>query len=369
MADIWQLKYTLTNSIVNRLTEIEAIRTIIEGAQISPIKIAELSRQSKIRATHYSTRIEGNRLTLDETEDVISGRRRVFLGRERDIAEVRNYWEAISRIEEWAVKAKPITEELIQRIHGIVMNGRRSRPESYRTGQNVIRDSVTGGIVYLPPEASDVPLLIHEMVLWIKQAEADKVSPILIAGLAHYQFVTIHPYYDGNGRTARLLSTFILHKCGYGLDGIFSLEEYHSRNISSYYQALDVGGHHNYYFGRASADLTDWLEYFTEIVVTVFKSVKQEAVSTSLPADSQPDIFRQLDHRARNVLTLFRHQESIVSSDVAHILGLSERMARVLLVGWVQDGWLTVANPSRRARKYKLSETLKIHLNNCPKYT
>ncbi len=78
----------------------------------------------------------------------------------------------------------------------------------------------------------------------------------VIAALAHYQFATIHPYYDGNGRTARLLTTLILHKAGYGLKGIYSLEEYYSRNFDGYYYALAVGGSHNYYMGREKADVS-----------------------------------------------------------------------------------------------------------------
>jgi Fic family protein len=82
----------------------------------------------------------------------------------------------------------------------------------------------------------------------------------LIAALAHYQFATIHPYYDGNGRTARLLANLILHKAGYGLKGIYSLDEYYARQLTGYYEALTVGPSHNYHLGRAEADVTGFLE-------------------------------------------------------------------------------------------------------------
>jgi len=333
---------------------------VVETAGLPPAAIAELSRQARIRATHYSTRIEGNRLTLEEAEEVIAGRRRAFHGRERDVAEVRNYWDALTRVEEWAARKRPVSEDLIQRIAGIAINGKRNGPAAYRDGQNVIRDSATGGIVYMPPEASDVPGLMGKMVRWIHQAETDQVPVVLVVALAHYQFVTIHPYYDGNGRTARLLATFILHRCGYGLGGMLSVEEYHSRDIHAYYGALDVGGHHNYYFGRADADLTGWLEYFAGTLAKVFEFSREEAARYSesgLPAE--PDELRRLDHRARIVLGLFTRRELITSADVADVLGLSERMARVLVAGWVSDGWLVVADPSRRARKYSLSERLR----------
>jgi Fic family protein len=361
---VWKPTYTITAAMAGELTRIEAARVMVETAGLPLAVVTELSRQARIRATHYSTRIEGNRLTLEEAEAVIVGRRREFHGRERDVAEVRNYWDALTRIEEWAAKKRPISEDLIKRIAGIVIRGKRSGPAAYRDGQNVIRDSASGRIVYMPPEASDVPGLMGNMVGWIHQATADQLPVVLVAALAHYQFVTIHPYYDGNGRTARLLATFILHRGGYGLGGIFSLEEYHSRDIEAYYNALEVGEHHNYYMGRAEADLTGWIEYFVNTLSTVFTAAQQEALKyAGAPAIAEPEELRRLDYRARTVLALFSQQEEITSAEVAAALGLSERMARVLLTGWVSAGWLIVSNPSRRARRYALNENIRNHID------
>ncbi len=361
--NIWNPKYTITNSIANELTRIEAARVVVETAGLPPAVIAELSRQARIRATHYSTRIEGNRLTLEEAEEVITGRRRDFHGRERDVVEVRDYWDALTRAEEWAAKKRPISEDLIKRIAGIVIRGKRSGPAAYREGQNVIRDSASGRIVYMPPEASAVPDLMGRLVRWILQAESNQVPVALVAALAHYQFVTIHPYYDGNGRTARLLATFLLHRGGFGLGGIFSLEEYHSRDIEAYYGALDVGGHHNYYMGRADADLTGWVEYFVRTLSTVFETAKQEALKRAGSiVGSEPEELRRLDYRAKTVLALFSQQEQITSADVAVALGLSERMARVCLSEWVRQGWIVISNSSRRSRRYALREDIQNYI-------
>jgi Fic family protein len=125
----------------------------------------------------------------------------------------------------------------------------------------------------------------------------------LIAGLAHYQFVTIHPFYDGNGRTARLLATYLLHVGGYGMNGLFSLEEHHARDLHGYYSGLAVHPHHNYYEGRADADLTPWVEYFLATLAETFESVRKEArrlAAEGVPADPEP--LRALDRRARIVL-------------------------------------------------------------------
>jgi Fic family protein len=269
---------------------------------------------------------------------------------------VRNYWNALVRVEDWAGKRRPVTEDTIRRIHAIVMNGSRAKPLPYRDGQNAIRDSVSGRLVYMPPEAHDVPALMSQLAEWINGAEKEQTPVVILAGLAHYQFVTIHPYYDGNGRTSRLLATLILHRGGYGLNGLFSLEEYHARDLDAYYSALDVGEHHNYYMGRAEADLTGWLDYFVSTLSAVFTAAKEEAQRyAGQGVSAEPEELRRLDHRARIVIALFASRELIRASDVASVLGLSDRMARVLMQQWVNDGWLLIADPSRRGRTYALA--------------
>jgi len=352
----WNPKYTITPSIARGLMLIEAARALVDHTPLSPAAEAELRAHARVRAVHYSTFIEGNRLTMAQAKAVMADAKMQIADRERDVSEVRNYWNALLRVEEWALKKKPLTEELIKRLHALVEVGPRARPTPYREGQNAIKNSSTGALIYLPPEAKDVPALMASLVAWAAEAEGSGLPVPLIAALVHYQFVTIHPYYDGNGRTARLLATFILHKDGYGLNGFFSLEEHHARDLLGYYRALTVHPHHNYYFGRSEADLTPWLEYFISTLAAVFEAVRLSAQKCAVEGlEDEPEDLRRLDHRARVVLGLFALKETITAPQVAAELGLSERMARNLLKDWVKDGWLVVTNPSRRARSYSLS--------------
>ena len=210
-SNIWVPVYKISPKIARALMDIEAAKTIVERTALPPAAEAELRRAARVRSTHCSTRIEGNHLTLKEAQEVIEDKKTSFHGRERDTGEVRNYWNALLKVEEWAVKKAEFTEDLIKRLHAIVEKGKRSKPTPYRTGQNVIKDSASGAVVYMPPEAKEVPKLMSEMAAWVRQAERSGMPGPIIAALAHYQFVKIHPYYDGNGRTARLLATFLLH--------------------------------------------------------------------------------------------------------------------------------------------------------------
>ncbi len=362
---VWRPKYTITPSIARRLMEIEAARAVVEHTPLTPTAEAELRHRARVRSTHFSTRIEGNRLTLDEAHHVISEARLTIDGRERDVREVRNYWNALLRVEDWAAQGKPLTEELIRRLHALIEHGARAKPTPYRDGQNVIRDSATGTIVYLPPEARDVEGLMQALVAWANQAEQAGLPIPLIAGLVHYQFVTIHPYFDGNGRTARLLATFILHRGGYGLHGFFSLEEHHARDLASYYRSLTTHPHHNYYEGRSDADLTAWLEYLVGLLARVFTLAQEEALRLAKqPLLAEPEAVQRLDSRGRRVLALFVATDRITASQVAQTLGLSQRMARNLLQDWVDDGLLVVIDTSKRKRAYGLSAIYRQYIGN-----
>ena len=115
---------------------------------------------------------------------------------------------------------------------------------------------------------------MKQLVSWLESSKLKELPCPIRAGIAHYEFATIHPYYDGNGRTARLLTTLVLHLGGYDLKGLFSLEEYYARDLGGYYEALTTGPSHNYYEGRSKADITKWVEYFCKGMVDSFESVK-----------------------------------------------------------------------------------------------
>jgi len=346
--------FSFTPSIVRYLQIIERVRQAVRMTVLPPVVTEQLRQQAHIRSTHYSTRIEGNRLTLKETEQVIQ-QGRLFPGRERDVGEVERYYQALQQVENWVEGKQKVTESRIRKIHALLYRGRRAKPTPYRDGQNVIRET-NGEIVYMPPEAEDVPGLMAELVSWLHESEDDLPVPV-IAGMAHYQFVTIHPFYDGNGRTARTLTTWLLYQGGYDLGKFYALEEFYAEDLEGYYDALVIHPNHNYYFGRNEADITPWLDYFLKGMSVVFGQVAEEVerYSEGDTKDEHIELLRPLDHRARRVLGLFAKQNSIKSSDVANLLGVSTRQARLLLSQWVTQGWLEIADPSRRGRKYKLA--------------
>lgn len=348
-------QFEITTAIARALMRIEAAKEAVQHLPITPAVLASLRETARLHTTHYSTMIEGNRLSEIEIQELLEHKGH-FAGRERDEKEVLGYYAALNHIEVLSKKQNQVREADIKHIHALVMNGGKEKvkPTPYRDGQNVIRDSSSRSIVYMPPEAKDVSILMKELSQWIKAQ--DELPAPLKAGIAHYQYATIHPYYDGNGRTARLMTTLILHQSGYGLKGLYSLEEYYARNLPAYYKALSLGPSHNYYLGRASTDITPWVQYFCDGVADSFEAVKRQAEHESKKgaSDASP-LLRKLDPRQRKALDLFRNSELISSQDIAQLFGLQARAARIICQKWVDAEFIIVKDPAKKSRSYALS--------------
>jgi len=349
-------KYRITGKIAKALMAIEADRQVVAGLPLTSPMLDSLRRTARLLSTHYSTQIEGNKLSPQQVAKVVEGEGN-FPGRERDEAEVRHYFAALEHVERLGRIKAAVTEKDIRTIHGLVMKG-KAKPTSYRDGQNVIRDARTGQTVYMPPEARGVPKFMKEMVRWMNAALSEGELPVpVVAALAHYQFATIHPYFDGNGRTARLLTTLILHRSSYGLNGIYSLEEYYATNLDGYYAGLSIGASHNYYFGRAEADVTPFLEYFCVGMRDAFAKVRaraEEASQAHLP--DQSPAFRDLSPQKRNALGLFRRERVVTSKEITAYFKMKPRMATLLCAKWVKEDFFVIDNPSTKGRSYRLAD-------------
>lgn len=353
---MFQPRFTLTAQATRSLMAIEADRQMVAGLPLTVGMLESLRRTARLLATHYSTQIEGNRLNANEVHAALEGRG-AFPGRERDEAEVRHYFAALEHVERLGRAKSRLTEKEIRTIHGLVMSG-RPKATSYRDGQNVIRDSRTGRTVYMPPEAKDVPKLMRELVAWVNAARAaDQLPMPVVAALAHYQFATIHPYFDGNGRTARLVTTLLLHRGGYGLNGIFSLEEFYAANLDGYYAGLTVGKSHNYYFGRAKGDVTPFVEYFCAGMAAAFGKVRAQAELTSRQSSiDQTPALRTLTPQQRQILGIFLRSRAVTAKDIATFFQCSPRSGSLLCAKWVKAGFLVIDDPSKKARRYRLAE-------------
>lgn len=269
-------QFQISNRILTNIAKIEAVEEVIRHAPILPLWEKEFREDAIVRSVYHGTHIEGNMLQKDEALNVLRGKD--VMARARDIQEVINYRKVIDFIDQQAKEAnQTITEELIQQIHKLVTDKILAPDQAgqYRTKQVVIRNSQTGEITFKPPIPVEVPYLLKEFIHWINRTTKDDLHPILKAGIAHHEFVRIHPFVDGNGRVGRSLTTLLLQMGGFDIRRFFSLEEYYDRDAMAYYEHLQKA---------SNGDMTSWLEYFTYGAAVEFEKIKDKILRLSKDA-------------------------------------------------------------------------------------
>ncbi len=195
-----------------KLEQIDKLKTWLDGFRpFTPIIVAELKKLYDVRFTYNSNAIEGNTLTQSETELVLT--KGITVGGKTldEHLEVVGHKDAIDYIEALAQKDTKINEWEIKQIHNLIL--RKINPDeagSYRT-----LDVMAAGTNYRYPPHYLLAQLMGDFVLWLNSENALKLHPVEYATMAHYRFVSIHPFRDGNGRTARLLMNLLLIRAGY----------------------------------------------------------------------------------------------------------------------------------------------------------
>jgi Fic family protein len=311
-----------------------------------------------------STRIEGNTLNSAEVGEAVATLKKPPNVMQQ---EVRNYWRALEWIEEQIEGRRSMSEEFIRELHAIIIVrgvGRRGQRSEYRKKECPVVDSGTKRIDYAPPEPDDVSVLMGELVEWWLGSEAGDFPGPVRAGLLAHRFVSIHPFSDGNGRTARALATTDLWRSGYDMRGFLSLEEHYTADLKSYYESLQMGLPVNFYEGRHDPDHTRWLEYFLATMARAAEGLREEAISLHAPQKRTPPPWDGLRRVQQQLLTrlltrgLSEGEGSLVFApiDVEEWFGISGNTALDWLKKWREEEFVQPAKPGgQRIRSYTLS--------------
>ncbi len=333
----FNLKWNYTNKLVNDLLKINRAKEVVDLLEL-PVSIEEeIKKETIAKRVHYSTKIEGNKLKLNEVKEVIENNKESY---ERNVLEVRNYFNALMYLNKEAENNNTITEELILKTHNLVSGKHLTYKNRFRDDQNVVKDSETGKIVYMPPEAKDVKNLINQMIKEFNGKNTNDIPIPIKAGIVAYEFVTIHPFWDGNGRLSRLLATYILKSYGYDLKGFYVVEEFYDKNIDDYYNSLQMGLHHNFYFGRKDADITQWLEYFIETMANTFEAVGERVKEIYKNSKEEMNIIDTLDKRERWVANYIITNNKIKAKDIANHFKINIDTANNWIKKWIEKEFL-----------------------------
>lgn len=262
--------FTITNRMTQAITRIERVRGFLEATQLSPDWVRQVGEQALILEAHHTTHIEGTRLTLDQAERLWKGET-VPEADPDDARELLNYRTAFAFVSECLDSGDPITQGMIREIHRKLVDGVRggsAAPSEYRRLQNYVVNAATGEVIYTPPMAVEVPVMMAELVQWLNSGL--EVHPVLVSGIAQFQLVHIHPFLDGNGRSSRLLSTLCLYKAGYDFKRLFTISEYYDRDRPTFYRSIQS-------VRDKGMDMTGWLDYFVTGLETQMVEVRERS--------------------------------------------------------------------------------------------
>jgi Fic family protein len=282
-------KYAITTQILKDIGLIEVAKEVISNAPLVPAYEAKFREEAKNKKVHYGTALEGNGLTEGEAKLIVDrGLVNVqeveaagVVARARDVQEVINYRNVVEFIEQLHGDLK-YDVNLVNHVHALVVDRLVPREQSgvVRQTQVVLKNSVTGEVAFRPPEANQVLPLLTDFLAWLDSGIGRQEHPVLRAGVTHYVLTAIHPYTEGNGRTARAMATLVLFAEGYDIKRFFALEEYFDRQADEYFGALaEVSGQSPNLAGR---DLTPWLAVFTRALALELTRVKERVRELTL---------------------------------------------------------------------------------------
>lgn len=304
--------FTYNHELVNKLLEINSIRDFIVNAPVVLEMEVSLKREALLKSAHHSTAIEGNPLSLNQVDKLAKGIK--IQGQKRATQEVLNYLNVLKDMDSYIEDGK-ITEKNVLKLHENITH--YTLEYTYLEGQYrsepVYVVNQEGDIVFTPPNANLVPGQIQDLLEWINNTSGE-LNAVISAGIIHYEFVRIHPFVDGNGRTGRALAAIYLYLRGFDVD--FTLDEYYNNNRQAYYHALNS-------VDPQTQDLTDWLLYFLEGFLTSIDEIKNRILL--FPAGAPVKI--KLTEKMLKILEYVHLNGSITNSEVQKLLNISRQGA------------------------------------------
>ena len=362
------IKAMLTNEILKYIMEIEKNRYRVSNVKMSRSVASKLRKNSKKKSSYASNKIEGNPLSEKQVDEVIErDERKHFLKAEQ---EVRNYFLALNYLEEQARKKEKFSKKLILDVQKYIEKGAPKEKIGLRGPMPpgvlfAVYDSQTGNPDYIPPEYSDIPVLLDELVEYVNSTDD---HPLIIAAIVHYQLVTIHPFEDGNGRTARLLSGYVLDTNGYGFNGIGSLEEYFAYDVNEYYESIQMGLPALYYSGRNDPPHPEiWINYFLRMVL-LYSNKACELSEGSSKEEVTGSLSYLKEKEKELLLFLVRHyKREFTPIEVSREFNVTNKTIINRLSVLVKNGFVEPIMVNERIRSYRLSDYTEKHVKELEK--
>ncbi|MEK7534298.1 MAG: Fic family protein [Patescibacteria group bacterium] len=330
---MFEPKFSFTPKIVNELATIERFYGQLLGEKLIPSLTLKLSQENLVLATHHSTSIEGNPLSPQDVTNIVLGDQIPVTKSEK---EVKNYFMVINRIAVLAKEREPITTNLTQKLHRDLMIGLdKDALGKFRDGPVFVghKTKVEVVVKHNPPfhSANKIENALKDVCGWL--TKKDELHPLIKAGIFHHEFAFIHPFFDGNGRLARVLTTYYLLLNNYEVSKFFILDDFYDIDRQLYSDTLHSAD---------KGDNTQWLEYFLEGIAVSLQGAL--ARINDLKQTSLEEIKGEkrviVSSREEEVLQIVLDKKAIKTSDIQNALSVTRQQAHALLHSLVKKGLL-----------------------------
>ena len=292
-------------------------------------KMPNLRKNNKIRSIHSSLAIESNSLTLEQVAAVIDGK--LVMGPQKEIQEVLNAYSAYEMIG----KVNPFSLEDLKKIHGMLTYKTVEQSGVFRSENEGVFDDL-GNCIHICPPPDQVPILMSQLFLWMKNNK-NAVHPLILSSVFHYELVFIHPFSDGNGRTARLWQNIILSNWKEFFEYL-PIESQIKKYQDEYYEAITKC--------NKAASSNDFIEFMLKMI----DDVLTETIATST---------KPLTEKAINInklLNVMEYHVPMSASEIMEHLGIKskETLRNVYLDPAIEEGFVELTIPDKPTSKNQM---------------
>lgn len=291
-------KYKLNNKMVSLVADISRIIGSV-SALSNFDKNPKLRRANRIRTIHDSLAIEQNTLTLEQVTSVLNGK--MVIAPPKDIQEVKNAYEIYELLD----TLDPYSVDDLLKAHGVMTSGLVEGSGAFRTKPVGVVDSKSGEVIHVGTLPAYVPKAVEDLLQWLKN---DDTNDIIKSCIFHFEFESIHPFLDGNGRTGRLWQTLILSK----VDPILAylpVESMIYKKQDEYYQAIND---------------SDYAGESTEFIIFMLETIKEALVEATAQSDIQSDN-KDVTLEEQKIIDLIIDNPNITQIELAKALNVTDR--------------------------------------------
>ncbi len=320
--------FTITNKMLDYISSImEKIGKLDNYTNFN--KMPVLRKNNRIKSIYSSLAIEANSLSLNEVRDVIAGK--TVIGTQKEIQEVKNAYNAYEMIKE----VNPYSIKDLQKIHGIMTYLTVTESGKFRSGNEGVFDE-KGNCIHMCPKPEQVSDLMNQLFDWMKENK-DKIHPLILSSVFHYEFVFIHPFSDGNGRTVRLWQNIILSNWK-ELFEYLPIESQIKKYQDDYYRAINNC--------NQKGESTEFIEF----MLNMFDEVMEDAINTSTVPLTETGI------NINKLLNVMEYNEPMTANQIMEKLGIKskETLRSTYLDPAIKKGVVALTIPDKPTSKNQM---------------